>query len=534
MAFYAIGLMPLLWELFDPDVKEIAYADDLTGGGKLNELKQWLDVILQKGPLFGYNAEPSKSWLVVKEEKLEEAKAVFAETSVNITSKGKKHLGAVVGHLDHKVKFVSRLVDEWVKQIETLSEIAMYEPHAAYTAFTSCIRHKYTFYMRTIPQISELLQPLENAIRYSLIPALTDGRVVTDEERTLLSLPARLGGLGLISPVEMSNQEHQYSVEATVTLTNAIINQQKELPLDFENSSKEAKSNVRSNRRKLQSDTLTDLRSKMNDDQRRSNELCCEAGSSNWLTILPFEEKGFHLNKREFWDAICIRHGWPIRRLPSKCACGANFDIAHSLSCKKGGFVTQRHNELRDMTADLLSEVCPDVSIEPHLEELSGESLHLRSANISNEARLDISARSVWSRNQRAFFDVRVFDPNARRFRNQTLSQMYITNEKEKKRCYNERVLQVENGTFTPLVFNVYGGMGPECKTFFQRLSSLIADKRKENFASVSTWIRTRISFALLRSSLMCLRGTRHRYHRTNVAEVDMELDLHESAVREI
>ena len=100
--------------------------------------------------------------------------------------------------------------------------------------------------------------------------------------------------------------------------------------------------------------------------------------------------------------------------------------------------------------------------------------------------------------------NIRVFDPSARRYQNQTLSQTYITNEKEKKRGYNERVLQVENGTFTPLVFSVHGGMGPECKTFFKRLASLLSEKRNENLAAVSTWVRTRISFALLRSALVC------------------------------
>ena len=88
-----------------------------------------------------------------------------------------------------------------------------------------------------------------------------------------------------------------------------------------------------------------------------------------------------------------------MRRLPSKCACGLHYDVTHALSCPKGGFTIQRHNELRDITADLLSEVCTDVLVEPPLEELTGETMHYRSANVSDEARLDISARSVWSRN---------------------------------------------------------------------------------------------------------------------------------------
>ena len=96
---------------------------------------------------------------------------------------------------------------------------------------------------------------------------------------------------------------------------------------------------------------------------------------------------------------------------------------------------------------------------------------------------MNISAVSFWTRGQREFFDISVFALNARRKRNQWSWQnaSYETNEKEKKRQYNERVLQVENGTFTPLVFSTNGAMGRECIKFYQRLSELIAEKRKVN-----------------------------------------------------
>ena len=98
--------------------KQVAYADDLTGGGKIEALKFWFDAIVAKGPAFGYNAEPCKSWLIFKEDKLEQAKLVFADTQVNVTSSGQKHLGAVIGNSDYKTEFANKLVDEWVKQIK--------------------------------------------------------------------------------------------------------------------------------------------------------------------------------------------------------------------------------------------------------------------------------------------------------------------------------------------------------------------------------------------------------------------------------
>ena len=180
-------------------------------------------------------------------------------------------------------------------------------------------------------------------------------------------------------------------------------------------------------------------KTKMTLHRTNANDIAQEIGASNWLTTLPIEEKGFVLSKQEFWDAINLRYNWKLRKLPASCACGARFDITHALICKKGGFISQRHNEIRDLTGGLLSEVYRDVCIEPVLTELTGETMTMRSANISSEARVDISARGIWSRGQRAFFDVRVFDPLARRYQNQTLKSAYRSHElEEKKSLVNE------------------------------------------------------------------------------------------------
>ena len=78
------------------------------------------------------------------------------------------------------------------------------------------------------------------------------------------------------------------------------------------------------------------------------------------------------------------------------------------MSCKKGGFITIRHNDLCDLTANLLAEVCKDFDIEPQLLPVTGETFDSRTANTSNEARVDIKSRGFWVTGQQAFFDVRV------------------------------------------------------------------------------------------------------------------------------
>ena len=149
---------------------------------------------------------------------------------------------------------------------------------------------------------------------------------------------------------------------------------------------------------------------------------------------MPLKEHGFYLNKQIFWDSLCLRYGIQMSRLPSKCTCGNNFNVEHALSCKKGGFISIRHNEVRDFTAQALTEVCKDVEVEPMLTPLTGETFTLRSVNKEDHARLDVAARGVWIKGSRAFCDVRIFNPLAQSYQKQTLTAAHRSNENAKKK----------------------------------------------------------------------------------------------------
>ena len=110
----------------------------------------------------------------------------------------------------------------------------------------------------------------------------------------------------------------------------------------------------------------------------------------------------------------------------------------HALSCKKGGFISLRRNQVRDLTANLLKIICHDVLIKLTLQQLTGKSLHERTANITDEARVDIAAKGFWISGQRAFFDIRVFKSMTQRYGSQELTKAYEINAREKKRQYNE------------------------------------------------------------------------------------------------
>ena len=114
------------------------------------------------------------------------------------------------------------------------------------------------------------------------------------------------------------------------------------------------------------------------------------------ITTLLLEEHGFSLHKGAFIDTLALRYGWVTSRSPTRCACGANFTVEHALSCPRRGFPSIHHNEIRDITANLLSEVCNDVRVEPDLQELTTEELSRRTAITTDGARLDIAVNGLW------------------------------------------------------------------------------------------------------------------------------------------
>ena len=165
-----------------------------------------------------------------------------------------------------------------------------------------------------------------------------------------------------------------------------------------------------------------------------------------------------------------------------------------------------RHNVLRDTEADLFSSVCKNVIIEPELISIERVDID---GNDSNQARLDISAIGLWNHYQKSMFDIRVTYPNAESYLSKSLPDLYKMHEEEKKRSYNDRVLNCERATFSPMVFSTSGGMGRECQRVNQRLAELIANKKGERYSDTIKYIRNRLRFALLRATVTALRGCR-------------------------
>jgi len=92
--------------------------------------------------------------------------------------------------------------------------------------------------------------------------------------------------------------------------------------------------------------------------------------------------------------------------------------------------------------------------------------------------------------------------------------------------------MEIEQGTFTPLVFSTTGGMAEECRRYHSRLAELLAIKNGEDYSTTIAWVRTKVSFAILGAALLCLRGSRTIKRRKNLDTGDADLDVESQTLK--
>ena len=337
------------------------------------------------------------------------------------------------------------------------------------------------------------------------------GRKISVQDRKIFSLPVRYGGIGVANPVECADREYDSSVMVTKTLTELIYKQE----MDLTNYSREKQEEIVNSLKTAKEVYLLKQYNEICQHLTgpitpRHMELIKEKGSGSWLTCLPLSSAGYCFNKREFRDALCIRYGWKVPGTPIYCGCTKKNSVDHTLTCPNGGYIIMRHNNLRDVNAGFQREVCRDVVIEPSLIPIEGENTNVDGAT-EDRAHPDISSRGLWSPFERTFYDVQVIHPNSPSYLDKKPCQLLLEKEKNKMRKYNQRVLQVEKGTFTPLLYTTYGGWGPQATRYHKRLAEKITSKTKEKYAAVMNHMRTTVNISILRSVLIAVRGQRGR-----------------------
>ena len=85
--------------------------------------------------------------------------------------------------------------------------------------------------------------------------------------------------------------------------------------------------------------------------------------------------------------------------------------------------------------------------------------------------------------------------------------------------------MEIEKGTFTPLVFTTTGKMADECVKYHSRLAELTANKKGERYSCAISLIRCKVPFAIVRSAILCLRGTRSRRRQLDFVDSDLQIE---------
>jgi hypothetical protein len=350
------------------------------------------------------------------------------------------------------------------------------------------------------------------------IPALF-GRDINPQEREILSIPVKEGGLGIRGIHKNSTLAHQTSRRIMSPLIKKIKEQSNMLP--DEDQVKEARRTTMLSVREREAKGIEDIIQKQSPDMQRSIQLLSEPGASSWLSALPIAAQNLDLTKDEFQDGLCLRYNMVPKNLPSTCPCSQKFDVNHALNCHKGGFVNARHDNIRNMVCKLLKGVCRDVESEPPLQKMSEnvKKDYKKSAITKDDARPNARARGFWRDGQNAFFDVRVTNVDCASQRNSKLSTILKQHEDEKKRSYNRRIMEIEHGTLTPLVLTTTGVMGYECAKFFKTLARKLSEKKGEKYEDIMRYIRVKTSHMVLKAMLLCLRGSRSTFKNIDVSE---------------
>ena len=234
--------------------------------------------------------------------------------------------------------------------------VAKRYPQTAYAGLVKSLQSEWQYLQRVVPDLGEEFKPIEQALREAFLPALLgDGLEVTARQRNLYALPVKQGGLGILNPTETGSRCYTSSVDATSMLSQSLVKGDDLAVGAYIAASKTAKQAHRKVRLKAVEDQLKLICAAESRVNVRRITRSKECGS--WLTTMPDTLNGTDLEADEFRDALRLRYGLAPTNLPQQCeGCGAKFTVEHALSCKKGGMVLARHNDLKHEWHSLCSK----------------------------------------------------------------------------------------------------------------------------------------------------------------------------------
>jgi len=525
MLLYGLALVPLARNIRDavPEAVQPWYADDGAMAAKASKIGQAFRMLQVQGPRRGYFPEAEKS--IVLCTKANEGALRRALQDFNFRyAEGHRYIGGFIGTEELRKEWIFDKVVEWVYGVQQLAMVARKFPQAAYAGLTKSLQSEWTYLQRVVPDLEQHFEAVERAIMEDFLPALF-GEVDSSALkplRELFALPCRFAGLGIPLPGKQADSNYEDSKKVTRLITQSLLTS---ADLAVGTYLAEASKVSGSNRTKRAETAEKALESHLASvDRATQRRITRSKECGAWLTAMPLRLNGTELSALEFRDALRMRFGLKPSNLPDRCdGCGDPFSVDHAMSCRKGGLVTHRHDDVagewHQLCASALSPTkVTDKPIIPQSQtrvEVQGQPPRMVDPP---QKRGDVAAHSFWTRGMTTIFDIRITDTDARLFRNKDPSKVLGQQAKAKKDKYLETCLQSRRH-FTPLVFSMDGLREKETVAAGKRLSRLLAEKWKRPYSQVVGMVRSRLSIALVRASSRCLRESRAPSNHTHAIQ---------------
>jgi hypothetical protein len=518
MIAYGIGMLPLIRKLKSefPAVKQLWYADDALIAAKFHQIQDIFSALEKYGPTFGYFPEPSKSVLVVTEANANKAKTFFRNQGFKVRL-GSRYLGGYLGSATSQSSWLEEKVDDWVSAIKELSRIAEKYPQSAYCGLQKSLQLEWQFLQRVCPETSEAFRPVWNAISDGFLQSLFQDNIPSNDYRvSICKLPVKYAGLALPNPTESAASNYENSCLRNSHLIAALRGNENFRHSNHLTTIREANAELKTRQSNHLESQLSEILDTLSPDIRRAILRAKDTG--HWLSIFPSIINGTVLSPQEFRDALFLRYARTPPDLPKKCdGCDATFNVAHGLSCKKGGLVIIRHNEIRDELGALCAQALTNSAIrdEPLIntsrtpaEPTSANPTTPSEKQVHDDDRGDLLVRGFWTRGTDVIVDVRVTDTDVATYRSLPPAKVLEKQEREKKKKYLEPCLQARRH-FTPFVVSADGLKGREATVFLKRIAALLSEKWQRPYSEVCGYVNARMSIAIVRATHLCLRGSR-------------------------
>jgi hypothetical protein len=226
MVLYGVGMLPLIKQLKElyPTLYQPWYADDAAAVGQFEDILLMFNSLIDLGRKYGYFPEQSKSIIIVSEKNFDKAKEFFVGFKVTT---GSRYLGGFIGETTAKEEWIDSLVEEWIKDVESLSIAAIDFPQAAYAAFQKSKQMEWQYVQRVVRGLQNSFDSLTDSIYNRFISTLFALRFPdTDQRVHLFPLPIKNGGIAIPKPSTTSEINYNASRRATQYLIDTSLDKQ--------------------------------------------------------------------------------------------------------------------------------------------------------------------------------------------------------------------------------------------------------------------------------------------------------------------